>query len=160
MLAKRMPTILPTLTPMESIETTRIYSAIGRLPPGQPLMARRPFRSPITQSAKRFGGRRQYPTPGEISMAHNGVLFLDELPEFNRRTLEVLRQPLEDRVVTISRALSSTTFPAEFMLVAALNLVPCGYRTDPRRDCKCSIPRSNATWVRSQARYLIASISM
>lgn len=141
MLAKRMPTILPTLTPNESIETTRIYSAVGRLPPGQPLMARRPFRAPHhTISEAGLVGGGSTPSPGEISMAHNGVLFLDELPEFNRRTLEVLRQPLEDRVVTISRALSSTTFPAEFMLVAALNPCPCGYRTDPRRDCKCSTP--------------------
>ena len=139
MLAKRIPTILPTLSPVESIETTCIYSAVGRLLPGQPLMARRPFRSPHhTISEAGLVGGGSTPTPGEISMAHNGVLFLDELPEFNRRTLEVLRQPLEDRVVTISRALNSTTFPADFMLVAALNPCPCGYRTDPRRDCNCS----------------------
>ncbi len=142
MLAKRIPTILPTLTPQESIETTRIYSAVGRLPPGQPLMARRPFRSPHhTISEAGLVGGGSTPTPGEISMAHNGVLFLDELPEFNRRTLEVLRQPLEDRVVTISRALNSTTFPADFMLVAALNPCPCGYRTDPRRNCNCTVPQ-------------------
>ena len=142
MLAKRIPTILPSMTPPESIETTRIYSAVGRLPSGQPLMATRPFRSPHhTISEAGLVGGGSTPIPGEISMANNGVLFLDELPEFNRRTLEVLRQPLEDRVVTISRALTSTTFPADFMLVAALNPCPCGYRTDPRRDCHCTPPQ-------------------
>jgi magnesium chelatase family protein len=142
MLAKRVPTILPSLAASESIETTRIYSAVGRLQPGQPLMARRPFRSPHhTISEAGLVGGGSTPTPGEISMAHNGVLFLDELPEFNRRTLEVLRQPLEDGRVTISRALNSTTFPAEFMLIAALNPCPCGYRSDPRRDCHCTTPQ-------------------
>lgn len=139
MLAKRLPTILPQLTASESIETTRIYSVLGRLQEGQPLMAKRPFRSPHhTISDAGLVGGGSPPAPGEISMAHHGVLFLDELPEFNRRTLEVMRQPLEDRVVTISRALRSTTFPADFMLVAALNPCPCGYRTDPRRNCQCS----------------------
>jgi magnesium chelatase family protein len=105
-------------------------------------MARRPFRSPHhTISEAGLVGGGSTPTPGEISMAHHGVLFLDEMPEFNRRTLEVLRQPMEDRVVTISRALNSTTFPAEFMLVAALNPCPCGYRTDPRRECNCTPPQ-------------------
>ncbi|MFT5525897.1 MAG: magnesium chelatase family protein [Pirellulaceae bacterium] len=142
MLAKRVPTILPELTSAESIETTRIYSALGRLPAGQPLMAKRPFRSPHhTISEAGLVGGGSIPTPGEISLSHNGVLFLDELPEFNRRTLEVMRQPLEDSVVTISRALNSSTFPASFMLIAALNPCPCGYRTDPRRDCKCSSPQ-------------------
>ena len=142
MLAKRLPTMLPPLTPAESIETTRIYSALGRLRPGQPLLARRPFRSPHhTISDAGLVGGGSTPTPGEISLAHNGVLFLDELPEFNRRTLEVLRQPLEDGVVTISRALCSTTFPADCMLVAALNPCPCGYRHDPRRDCHCTTPQ-------------------
>ena len=141
MLAKRIPTILPKLTPQESIETTRIYSALGRLDVGQPLLATRPFRSPHhTISDAGLVGGGSTPVPGEISMAHHGVLFLDELPEFNRRTLEVMRQPLEDRVVTISRALASTTFPANFMLVAALNPCPCGFRTDPRRKCNCSPP--------------------
>ncbi len=140
MLAKRLPTILPSLSPSESIETTRIYSAVGRLQPGQPLMARRPFRSPHhTISDAGLVGGGSTPSPGEISLAHNGVLFLDELPEFNRRTLEVLRQPLEDGRVTISRALNSTTFPADFMLIAALNPCPCGYRNDPRRACHCGI---------------------
>lgn len=139
MLAKRLPTIMPTLTAEESIETTRIYSALGRLPAGQPLMAIRPFRSPHhTISDAGLVGGGSPPAPGEISLAHHGVLFLDELPEFNRRTLEVMRQPLEDRIVTISRALRSTTFPADFMLVAALNPCPCGFRTDPRRNCSCS----------------------
>ena len=142
MLAKRMATILPDLTPDESIETTRIYSAVGRLQPGQPLLAMRPFRSPHhTISNAGLVGGGSTPSPGEISLAHNGVLFLDELPEFNRQTLEVLRQPLEDGVVTISRALSATTFPANFMLIAALNPCPCGYRNDPRRDCHCTVPQ-------------------
>ncbi|MCU0959050.1 MAG: YifB family Mg chelatase-like AAA ATPase, partial [Pirellulaceae bacterium] len=139
MLAKRLPSILPPLTPTESIEATRVYSAMGRLPPGQPLLARRPFRSPHhTISDAGLVGGGSIPVPGEISLSHHGVLFLDELPEFNRRTLEVLRQPLEDGVVTISRALASTTFPAEFMLVAALNPCPCGFRSDPRRNCQCN----------------------
>jgi magnesium chelatase family protein len=143
MLAKRVPTILPTLTASESIETTRIYSAMGRLGPGQPLMAKRPFRSPHhTISDAGLVGGGSTPVPGEISMAHNGVLFLDELPEFNRRTLEVLRQPLEEGNVTISRALNSSLFPAYFMLVAAFNPCPCGYRHDPRRDCHCTVPQT------------------
>ncbi|MHC4176835.1 MAG: YifB family Mg chelatase-like AAA ATPase [Planctomycetota bacterium] len=142
MLAKRVPTILPDLTPQESIETTRIYSAVGRLEPGQPLLAVRPFRPPHhTISDAGLVGGGSTPSPGEISLAHNGVLFLDELPEFNRRTLEVLRQPLEDGTVTISRALSSTTFPANFMLIAALNPCPCGYRGDSRRSCHCTPPQ-------------------
>lgn len=142
MLAKRMPTILPSLAAAESIETTRIYSAVGRMRPGQPLMVRRPFRAPHhTISDAGLVGGGSVPTPGEISLAHNGVLFLDELPEFNRHTLEVLRQPLEDGKVTISRALNSTTFPADFILIAALNPCPCGYRNDPRRQCHCSVPQ-------------------
>ncbi len=142
MLAKRMPTILPDLSPAESIETTRIYSAVGRLRAGQPLLAVRPFRSPHhTISDAGLVGGGSTPAPGEISLSHNGVLFLDELPEFNRRTLEVLRQPLEDGTVTISRALNSTTFPANFMLIAALNPCPCGYRGDGRRNCHCTPPQ-------------------
>jgi len=142
MLAKRVPTILPPLSATESIETTRIYSVLGRLRPGQPLMAQRPFRPPHhTISDAGLVGGGSVPTPGEISLAHNGVLFLDELPEFHRRTLEVLRQPLEDGVVTISRALRSSTFPADSMLIAALNPCPCGYRHDPRRDCHCTTPQ-------------------
>ena len=142
MLAKRLPTILPDLAPEESIETTRVYSAMGRLKPGQPLMATRPFRAPHhTISDAGLVGGGSTPTPGEITLAHNGVLFLDELPEFNRRTLEVLRQPLEEGTVTIARALTSTTFPANFMLVVALNPCPCGYRNDSRRQCHCSVPQ-------------------
>lgn len=140
MLAKRVPTVLPQLTPDESIETTRIYSAVGRLQAGEPLLAKRPFRSPHhTISNAGLVGGGSIPAPGEISLAHNGVLFLDELPEFNRQTLEVLRQPLEDGCVTISRALSSTTFPADFILIASLNPCPCGFRSDPRRECHCSV---------------------
>ena len=141
MLAARLPTVLPTLSANESIETTRIYSALGRLAPGQPLLARRPFRAPhhtISEAGLVGGGNP--PAPGEISLSHHGVLFLDELPEFNRRTLEVLRQPLEEAHVTISRALHSTTFPADFMLIAAMNPCPCGYRNDCRRPCQCSTP--------------------
>src|SRR5262245_18005178 len=142
MLAKRVPTILPVLAAEESIETTRIYSAMGRLPAGQPLLARRPFRAPHhTISNAGLVGGGSTPTPGEISLAHNGGLFLDELPKFNRTTLEVLRQPLEDGHVTISRALNSTTFPADFVLIASLNPCPCGYRNDPRRECHCTVPQ-------------------
>ena len=142
MLAKRVPTILPRLAPDESIETSRIYSAMGKLPPGRPLMVRRPFRAPHhTISNAGLVGGGSTPSPGEISLAHNGVLFLDELPEFNRTTLEVLRQPLEDGTVAISRALRATEFPADFMLIASLNPCPCGFRNDPRRQCACSVPQ-------------------
>jgi magnesium chelatase family protein len=141
MLAQRLPTILPPLTPAESLETTRIYSAMGRLSPGQALLATRPFRSPHhTISDAGMVGGGSTPAPGEISLAHNGVLFLDELPEFNRKSLEVLRQPLEDGTVTISRALNSTTFPAAFVLVASMNPCPCGYLGDARHACKCPPP--------------------
>ena len=142
LLARRLATIMPTLTPAESLETTRIYSAMGLLRAGQPLMAVRPFRHPhhSVSDAGLVGGG-SIPQPGEISLAHKGILFLDELPEFNRKTLEVLRQPLEEGCVTISRALRSVTFPAEFVLVAAMNPCPCGYRSDPRRACTCSPPQ-------------------
>jgi magnesium chelatase family protein len=142
LLARRLGSIMPPLTPAESLETTRIYSAMGLLRPGQPLMAVRPFRSPhhSVSDAGLVGGGST-PQPGEISLAHKGVLFLDELPEFNRKTLEVLRQPLEEGRVTISRALRSTTFPADFILVAAMNPCPCGYRSDPRRACTCTPPQ-------------------
>jgi magnesium chelatase family protein len=139
MLARRLPTILPPLTPVESLETTRIYSALGRLKQDEPLMATRPFRPPHhTISDAGMVGGGSTPAPGEISLAHHGVLFLDELPEFNRRSLEVLRQPLEEGNVTISRALHSSTFPASFILVAAMNPCPCGYLGDGRRPCKCN----------------------
>lgn len=139
MLAQRLPTILPPLTAKESLETTRIYSAMGRLKPDQPLMSVRPFRNPHhTISDAGMVGGGTIPAPGEISLAHHGVLFLDELPEFNRRSLEVLRQPLEAGNVTISRAHASTTFPADFVLIAAMNPCPCGYLGDAKHECKCN----------------------
>jgi magnesium chelatase family protein len=139
MLARRLPTILPPLTPAESIEATRIYSALGRLPAGECLLRTRPFRSPhhtISDAGMVGGGPN--PAPGEISLAHRGVLFLDELPEFNRKSLESLRQPLEEGRVTISRAQHSATFPADFILCAALNPCPCGFLGDARHQCRCS----------------------
>ncbi len=139
LLSQRLCTILPELEPEESLETTRIYSAVARLEAGQALLLRRPFRSPHhTISEAGLVGGGSIPQPGEISLAHNGVLFLDELPEFNRRTLEVMRQPLEDQCVTISRAMGSVTFPANLMLVAAMNPCPCGFRGDPKRQCTCN----------------------
>ena len=139
LLAQRLATILPDLSPGESVETTQIYSAVGQLASGQSLLLQRPFRAPHhTVSEAGLVGGGSTPSPGEISLAHHGVLFLDELPEFNRRTLEVLRQPLESGNVTISRAMGSVTFPANLMLVAALNPCPCGYRGDPRRRCNCN----------------------
>src|SRR5437762_829321 len=138
MLSRRLPTILPPLTPSESLETTRIYSALGRLKADEPLLATRPFRDPhhTISDAGMVGGGNP-PAPGEISLAHHGVLFLDELPEFHRRSLEVLRQPLEQGNVTISRALCSTTFPARFVLVAAMNPCPCGFLGDAKKPCTC-----------------------
>lgn len=139
MLAKRIASILPPLTANESLETTRIYSSLGRLNPGEPLMTTRPFRSPHhTISDAGMVGGGHIPTPGEISLAHHGILFLDELPEFNRKSLEVLRQPLEEGKVTISRATNSNTFPASFVLVASMNPCPCGYLGDSKHVCKCS----------------------
>lgn len=139
MLARRLPTIFPPLTPDESLETTRIYSAVGKLPAGESLLRTRPFRSPHhTISDAGMVGGGSVPQPGEISLAHHGVLFLDELPEFNRRSLESLRQPLEEGRVTISRAAHSTTFPADFVLVAAMNPCPCGFLGDPKKPCKCA----------------------
>jgi magnesium chelatase family protein len=142
MLSRRLPTILPPLTPAESLDTTRIYSAVGQLRPGESLLSTRPFRSPHhTISDAGMVGGGHVPQPGEISMAHHGVLFLDELPEFNRKSLEVLRQPLEEGHVTIARASGATRFPASFILVAAMNPCPCGYLGDARRPCKCSPPQ-------------------
>ena len=139
MIAKRLPTILPPITMAEAIETTKIHSICGVLNGSRHFVTERPFRSPhhTVSDAGLLGGSAQ-PTPGEVSLAHNGVLFLDELPEFHRSTLEVLRQPLEDGKVTISRAAGSMTFPASFMLVAAMNPCPCGHYGNPRRECRCA----------------------
>lgn len=139
MLAKRLPTILPPFTLEESLETTKIHSVAGKMGGETSLMTRRPFRSPhhtISNVAMVGGGT--YPQPGEISLAHNGVLFLDELPEFNRSVLEVMRQPLEDRQITVSRARYAIDYPAGFMLVASMNPCPCGYYNHPDRPCVCS----------------------
>ncbi|MCL4488712.1 MAG: YifB family Mg chelatase-like AAA ATPase [Chloroflexi bacterium] len=139
LLARSMPSILPNLTLEEALEVTRIYSVNDMLPSDEPLIRRRPFRAPhhtISHAGLVGGGR--WPHPGEISLAHRGVLFLDELPEFDSRSLEVMRQPLEDRIVTIARAQGSLTFPANFMLVAAMNPCPCGYYNDPVKECTCS----------------------
>ncbi len=142
MLARRLPSILPEMTLEEALETTTIHSVAGLLPPGQALIATRPFRSPHhTISDAGLIGGGAYPKPGEVSLAHHGVLFLDELPEFRRNVLEVLRQPLEDGWVTISRAAMSLTYPSTFMLAAAMNPCPCGYYTDPRRECTCTPPQ-------------------
>jgi len=139
MLARRLPTILPTITQQEALETTRVYSASGMLSGDNAMVAVRPFRSPhhsISEAGLIGGGT--VPRPGEVSLAHNGVLFLDELPEFRRSSLEVLRQPLEDGLVTIARAQGAVTFPARVMLVGALNPCPCGYFSDSSRQCKCT----------------------
>ena len=142
MLAKRIPTILHDLSFEEAIEVTRIYSVLGLLPPHSALMAIRPFRSPHhTISDAGLIGGGQIPKPGEVSLSHNGVLFLDELPEFKKNVLEVMRQPLEEGRVTISRALSSLTFPSSFMLIGAMNPCPCGFYTDPNRECTCTMPQ-------------------
>ncbi len=139
MMAKRMPSILPPFTLDEALETTKIHSVAGQIGTNTALMSRRPFRSPhhtISDVAMVGGGT--YPQPGEISLAHNGVLFLDELPEFNRSVLEVMRQPLEDRKITISRAKFTVEYPASFMLVSAMNPCPCGFYNHPDRECVCA----------------------
>lgn len=139
MLSKRLPTILPPLGLQEALETTRIYSAVGLLRDGQPLVATRPVRAPHhSASPIALVGGGSTPQPGEVSLSHNGVLFLDELPEFARGTLEMIRQPLEDGMVTIARVQSTVTFPANFMLVAAMNPCPCGYLGHPRKQCRCT----------------------
>jgi len=139
MLARRLPTILPQMSFIEAIETTKIYSIMGLLDRERALIAQRPFRSPHhTISDVGLLGGGAIPGPGEISLAHHGVLFLDELPEFKRSALEVLRQPLEDGQVTISRSAGKITLPCHFMLVAAMNPCPCGYLGDPRRECRCA----------------------
>jgi magnesium chelatase family protein len=140
MLAKRLPTVLPTLSFEESLETSKIYSVMGLMPKGYGLITIRPFRPPHhTISDAGLIGGGQNPKPGEVSLAHNGVLFLDELPEFRKNVLEVLRQPIEDGYVTISRANSTATYPANFMLVAAMNPCPCGFLGDQKRECTCSL---------------------
>lgn len=139
MLAKRLPTILPPLDLYEALETTKIYSVAGHLPSNSTLMTTRPFRSPHhTISDVALVGGGNIPQPGEISLAHNGVLFLDELPEFKRTVLEVLRQPLEERRITISRARFTVEYPASFMLIASMNPCPCGYYNHPEKNCVCS----------------------
>ena len=139
LLARCLPSVLPAMTREEALDVTKIYSVSGLLPPSSPLIEERPFRSPhytISNAGLAGGGRS--PRPGEITLSHRGVLFLDELPEFGHTVLEVLRQPLEDKVVTISRAQGSVTFPANFMLVAAMNPCPCGFSSDPAKECTCS----------------------
>jgi magnesium chelatase family protein len=138
MLAKRLPTILPPLSLQEALETTKIHSVAGKLAENATLIARRPFRSPHhTISDVALVGGGGIPQPGEISLAHNGVLFLDELPEFKRTVLEVMRQPMEERKVTISRAKVAVDFPASFMLIASMNPCPCGFYNHPDRECTC-----------------------
>ncbi len=139
LLARALPSIMPPMTLDESLEVTRVYSVRGLLPPETPLVRFRPFRSPhhTTSHAGLVGGGT-WPRPGEISLAHRGVLFLDELPEFSAQTLEVLRQPLEDRRVTIARASGTLSFPANVTLIAAMNPCPCGFFGDTGRECRCS----------------------
>ena len=138
MMAKRLPSILPPLTLSEALETTKIHSVAGKLPRGSRLMTSRPFRAPHhTVSPVALVGGGTNPMPGEISLAHNGVLFLDEFPEFSRSVLEVMRQPLEDGHITVSRARYNVDYPAGFMLVASMNPCPCGYYNHPRRQCTC-----------------------
>ena len=140
MLAKRLPTILPPISFEEAVETTKIFSVAGLLENNQALVTRRPFRSPHhTISDAGLIGGGHIPRPGEVSLAHNGVLFMDELPEYKKHVLEVLRQPLEDSRVTISRAASTLTYPSSFMLVAAMNPCPCGYLGDSKHECRCSL---------------------
>ncbi|MEE8046382.1 MAG: YifB family Mg chelatase-like AAA ATPase, partial [Dehalococcoidia bacterium] len=139
LLAKSLPSILPSMTPDEALDVTTIYSVAGHLPADRPMISERPFRAPhYTISNAGLVGGGATPRPGEITLSHRGVLFLDELPEFGHSSLEVLRQPIEDKVVTISRAQGTTTYPANFMLVAAMNPCPCGYSGDTEHACSCS----------------------
>jgi magnesium chelatase family protein len=140
LMARAMPSIMPNMTIDEALDVTRIYSVADQLPADTPLMRTRPFRSPHhTISHAGLVGGGNWPHPGEISLAHRGVLFLDELPEFGSRVLEVMRQPMEDKVVTISRAQGSLTFPANFQLIGAMNPCPCGYYGDPVKTCTCAL---------------------
>ena len=142
MLAKRIASILPSMSFEEALETTKIHSVMGLLEAHQGLVTRKPFRSPHhTISDAGLIGGGTFPKPGEVSLSHHGVLFLDELTEFKKNVLEVMRQPLEDGKVTISRALTSLTYPAQFMLVAAMNPCPCGFYSDPHRECTCTLPQ-------------------
>ena len=139
MMAKRLPSILPPLTLQEALETTKVHSVAGKMRSGESLLSQRPFRAPHhTISSVALVGGGAYPQPGEISLAHNGVLFLDELPEFNRQVLEVMRQPLEDRKITVSRAKYTIEYPSGVMLVASMNPCPCGYYNHPTRECICN----------------------
>lgn len=139
MLARRLPSLLPVMSVEEAIETTKIHSVAGVLQAGEALITVRPFRSPHhTISDAGLIGGGQIPRPGEVSLAHNGILFLDEMPEFRKNVLEVLRQPLEDGVVTIARAAISLTYPSRFMLVGAMNPCPCGYLGDAQKECNCT----------------------
>ncbi|MDL2716372.1 MAG: YifB family Mg chelatase-like AAA ATPase [Acidobacteriota bacterium] len=160
MLARRLPGILPPLSREESLEVTRIWSVAGRLPAGSGLLVERPFRSPHHgASAAALAGGGADPRPGELSLAHFGVLFLDELPEFRRDALEALREPLEDGVVSVARVAGSRTFPARFLLVGAMNPCPCGFRGDPRRACSCS-PRDVARYRRKISGPLLDRIDL
>lgn len=139
LIARTLPSILPPLTMSEALEVTKIYSVSGILPSDNPLVTIRPFRTPHhTASGAALVGGGAWPKPGEISLAHRGILFLDEFPEFSRQVLENLRQPLEDHIITVSRAQGTLTFPAKFTLIAAMNPCPCGYATDPEKQCTCS----------------------
>ncbi|MCM1132550.1 MAG: YifB family Mg chelatase-like AAA ATPase [Ruminococcus flavefaciens] len=160
MLAKRMPSILPELNFEEALETTKIHSISGLLTPDNPIITRRPFRSPHhTISSSGLAGGGSIPQPGEVSLAHNGLLFLDELPEFDRRTLEILRQPLEDGAVTISRVAGTVTYPSRIMLIGAMNPCPCGYFGHPIIKCTCS-PRKVSNYLNRISGPLIDRIDL